>query len=103
MDNALRACCKGHRERDNGQQHLIYEKFPNDISDRHVLQLDPILRSIDDQYNTSKAMHLNVCMTSEIDTGLNEDFRVIPGIGEFGVQYFGKDDDDVQVEGSSWQ
>ncbi|PSS14297.1 Uracil phosphoribosyltransferase like, partial [Actinidia chinensis var. chinensis] len=50
MENALRACCKGikigkiliHREGDNGQQ-LIYEKLPNDISDRHVLLLDPIL------------------------------------------------------------
>ncbi|KAJ1390365.1 Uridine kinase-like, partial [Sesbania bispinosa] len=50
MENALRACCKGikigkiliHREGDNGQQ-LIYEKLPKDISDRHVLLLDPIL------------------------------------------------------------
>ncbi|KAG9154554.1 hypothetical protein Leryth_014989 [Lithospermum erythrorhizon] len=50
MENALRACCKGikigkiliHREGDNGQQ-LIYEKLPQDISDRHVLLLDPIL------------------------------------------------------------
>ncbi|GMN74438.1 hypothetical protein TIFTF001_053154 [Ficus carica] len=46
MENALRACCKGikigkiliHRERDNGQQ-----KLPQDILDRHVLLLDPIL------------------------------------------------------------
>ncbi|MBA0580428.1 hypothetical protein Gorai_022644, partial [Gossypium raimondii] len=50
MENALRACCKGikigkiliHREGDNGQQ-LIYEKLPQDISERHVLLLDPIL------------------------------------------------------------
>ncbi|MCH81964.1 uridine kinase-like protein 4-like [Trifolium medium] len=90
MDNALRACCKGHREGDNGQQHLIYEKLPNDISDGHALLLDPILR------------HLKVCMTSEIDIGLNEDFRVTPGICEFGDQYFGKDDDDEQLEGCSW-
>jgi hypothetical protein len=41
-------------------------------------------------------------MTSEIDIGLNEDFHVIPGIGEFGDQYFGKDDDNKQVEGRSW-
>jgi uridine kinase len=72
MENALRACCKGikigkiliHREGDNGQQvcvlsllitspnyllttngthQLIYEKLPSDISERHVLLLDPIL------------------------------------------------------------
>ncbi|KAH7686696.1 Uracil phosphoribosyltransferase protein [Dioscorea alata] len=50
MENALRACCKGikigkiliHREGDNGQQ-LIYQNLPKDISDRHVLLLDPIL------------------------------------------------------------
>lgn len=33
-------------------------------------------------------------VTSEIDIGLNEDFRVIPGMGEFGDRYFGTDDDD---------
>ncbi|XP_073098609.1 uridine/cytidine kinase UKL1, chloroplastic isoform X2 [Elaeis guineensis] len=50
MENALRACCKGikigkiliHREGDNGK-HLIYEKLPGDISERHVLLLDPVL------------------------------------------------------------
>jgi len=33
-------------------------------------------------------------VTSEIEIGLNEDFRVIPGMGEFGDRYFGTDDDD---------
>lgn len=32
-------------------------------------------------------------VTSEIDDGLNEEFRVIPGMGEFGDRYFGTDDD----------
>lgn len=32
-------------------------------------------------------------VTSEIETGLNEDFRVIPGMGEFGDRYFGTDDE----------
>ena len=36
-------------------------------------------------------------VTSEIETGLNEDFRVIPGMGEFGDRYFGTDDDDQPV------
>lgn len=36
-------------------------------------------------------------VTSEIDVGLNEDFRVIPGMGEFGDRYFGTDDDEQQV------
>lgn len=36
-------------------------------------------------------------VTSEIEIGLNKDFRVIPGMGEFGDRYFGTDDDDEQV------
>lgn len=128
MENALRACCKGikigkiliHREGDNGQQ-LIYEKLPTDISDRHVLLLDPILGTgnsaveaisllINKGVPESNIIFLNlisapqgihvVCqryprlkiVTSEIEIGLNEDYRVIPGMGEFGDRYFGTDD-----------
>ncbi|XP_014519077.1 uridine kinase-like protein 3 [Vigna radiata var. radiata] len=132
MENALRACCKGikigkiliHREGDNGQQ-LIYEKLPNDISDRHVLLLDPILGTGNSAVqaisllirkgvpesniiflnliSAPKGVHV-VCksfprikiVTSEIEIGLNEDFRVIPGMGEFGDRYFGTDDDDEE-------
>ncbi|BAT88453.1 hypothetical protein LR48_Vigan569s001000 [Vigna angularis] len=137
MENALRACCKGikigkiliHREGDNGQQ-LIYEKLPNDISDRHVLLLDPILGTGNSAVqaisllirkgvpesniiflnliSAPKGVHV-VCksfprikiVTSEIEIGLNEDFRVIPGMGEFGDRYFGTDDDDEQTVVSS--
>ncbi|XP_040867120.1 uridine kinase-like protein 1, chloroplastic isoform X1 [Glycine max] len=50
MENALRACCKGikigkiliHREGGDETQ-LIYEKLPKDISERHVLLMDPVL------------------------------------------------------------
>ncbi|GAY66553.1 hypothetical protein CUMW_249620 [Citrus unshiu] len=50
MENTLRAWCKGkrngkiliHRDGYNGKQ-LIYEKLPNDISERQVLLLDPVL------------------------------------------------------------
>lgn len=31
-------------------------------------------------------------VTSEIEFGLSDDFRVIPGMGEFGDRYFGTDD-----------
>jgi uridine kinase len=31
-------------------------------------------------------------VTSEIDVALNEEFRVIPGLREFGDRYFGTDD-----------
>ncbi|XP_019094610.1 PREDICTED: uridine kinase-like protein 3 [Camelina sativa] len=129
MENALRACCKGikigkiliHREGDNGQQ-LIYEKLPSDISERHVLLLDPILGTgnsavqairllISKGVPESNIIFLNlisapqgvnvVCkkfprikiVTSEIDIGLNVEFRVVPGMGEFGDRYFGTDDE----------
>ncbi|XP_077237532.1 uridine kinase-like protein 4 isoform X2 [Tasmannia lanceolata] len=133
MENALRACCKGikigkiliHREGDNGQQ-LIYEKLPNDISDRHVLLLDPILGTGNSAVqaislllrkgvpecniiflnliSAPQGVHV-VCksfprikiVTSEIETGLNEDYRVIPGMGEFGDRYFCTDDDEQNV------
>ncbi|XP_044503350.1 uridine kinase-like protein 1, chloroplastic isoform X3 [Mangifera indica] len=128
MENALRACCKGikigkfliHRDGDNGKQ-LIYEKLPKDISERHVLLLDPVLATgnsanqaiellIQKGVPESRIIFLNlisapegihcVCkrfpsmkiVTSEIDVGLNEEFRVIPGMGEFGDRYFGTDD-----------
>ncbi|XP_023523523.1 uridine kinase-like protein 3 isoform X1 [Cucurbita pepo subsp. pepo] len=140
-----------HREGDNGQQvcsrfrvffgfvpkcmhiltgfdvicfvQLIYEKLPSDISNRHVLLLDPILGT---GYSAVQAISLLiskgvpepniiflnlisapqgvhvVCkrfprikiVTSEIEIGLNEDFRVVPGMGEFGDRYFGTDDDE---------
>ncbi|KAI5672219.1 hypothetical protein M9H77_12583 [Catharanthus roseus] len=128
MENALRACCKGikigkiliHRDGDNGKQ-LIYEKLPKDISERHVLLLDPVLATgnsanqaidllIQKGVPESHIIFLNlisapegihcVCkrfpslkiVTSEIDQALNEEYRVIPGMGEFGDRYFGTDD-----------
>ncbi|XP_073039659.1 uridine kinase-like protein 3 [Primulina eburnea] len=110
-----------HREGDNGQE-LIYEKLPTDISDRQVLLLDPILGTgnsaiqaitllIKKGVPESNIIFLNlisapkgvheVCkrfprlkiVTSEIELGLNEDFRVVPGMGEFGDRYFGTDDE----------
>ncbi|KAJ4831122.1 hypothetical protein Tsubulata_000653 [Turnera subulata] len=117
MENALRACCKGikigkiliHRDGDNGKQ-LIYEKLPKDISERHVLLLDPVLATgnsanqaiellIHKGVPESHIIFLNlisapegihcVCkrfpslkiVTSEIDVALNEEFRVIPDFG----------------------
>ncbi|KAG4933057.1 hypothetical protein JHK87_047059 [Glycine soja] len=128
MENALRACCKGikigkiliHREGGDETQ-LIYEKLPKDISERHVLLMDPVLGTgktasqaiellIKKGVPESRIIFLNlisapegihcVCkhfphlkiVTSEIEEGLNDQFRVIPGLGEFGDRYFGTDD-----------
>ncbi|XP_059669983.1 uridine/cytidine kinase UKL1, chloroplastic isoform X2 [Cornus florida] len=109
-----------HRDGDNGKQ-LIYEKLPKDILERHVLLLDPVLATgnsanqaiellIQKGVPESHIIFLNlisapegiqcVCkrfpalkiVTSEIDVALNEEYRVIPGMGEFGDRYFGTDD-----------
>ncbi|CAA6661549.1 unnamed protein product [Spirodela intermedia] len=108
-----------HREGDNGQQ-LIYHNLPSDIAERHVLLLDPILGTgnsavqaisllMSKGVQEANIIFLNlisapqgvhvVCkkfprltiVTSEIESGLNEEFRVIPGMGEFGDRYFGTD------------
>ncbi|EFJ31180.1 hypothetical protein SELMODRAFT_440038 [Selaginella moellendorffii] len=115
-----------HREGDNGKQ-LIYEKLPKDIAERHVLLLDPILATgnsavqaiqllVDKGVPESHIIFLNlisapegihvVCkkyptlkiVTSEIDDGINDDYRVVPGMGEFGDRYFGTDEDMVFYE-----
>ncbi|XP_040985703.1 uridine kinase-like protein 1, chloroplastic isoform X1 [Juglans microcarpa x Juglans regia] len=128
MENALRACCKGvkigkiliHRSGDNGKQ-LIYEKLPKDISQRHVLLLDPVLATGNSAIQAigllvrkgvpeSQIIFLNLIsapegihrvykqfpslkiVTSEIDVALNDEFHVVPGMGDFGDRYFGTDD-----------
>ncbi|XP_050384023.1 uridine kinase-like protein 5 [Argentina anserina] len=112
-----------HGEGNNGRQ-LIYEKLPKDISSRQVLFLDPVLSSGNSAIKAislllskgvpeSNIIFLNliaapegihaVCkrfpmlklVTSEIDLSLNEDLRVIPGMGEFGDRYFGTDSNEA--------
>ncbi|KAL8116608.1 hypothetical protein AgCh_022954 [Apium graveolens] len=109
-----------HRDGDNGKQ-LIYEKLPKDISERHVLLLYLVLGTgnsanqaiellIQKGVPESHIIFLNLIsapegihcvskrfptlkiVTLEIDVALNEEFRVIPGMGEFGDRYFGTDD-----------
>ncbi|XP_051180728.1 uridine kinase-like protein 3 [Lolium perenne] len=109
-----------HREGDDGKQ-LIYHNLPKDIAKRHVLLLDPILGTgnsavqaisllLEKGVQEANIIFLNLIsapqgvhvvskrfprikiVTSEIEQGLNDDFRVIPGMGEFGDRYFGTDD-----------
>ncbi|ONM03197.1 Uridine kinase-like protein 2 chloroplastic [Zea mays] len=108
-----------HRIGDNGQQ-LIYHKLPVDIAERHVLLLDPVLGTGNSANQAIELLmskgvpedriifltlvsapegihcvckrfpHLKI-VTSEIDSGLNDEYRVIPGLGEYGDRYFGTD------------
>lgn len=97
--------------------HLIYEKLPRDIADRHVLLLDPILGSgrtvrramrvlLDKGVHEDHILFLTliaapcgverVCsafpgikvITTEIDQDVDSSMRVVPGVGEFGDRYF---------------
>ncbi|GAU32224.1 hypothetical protein TSUD_278040 [Trifolium subterraneum] len=109
-----------HGHGTNGRQ-LIYEKLPSDIASRHVLLLDPVLATGNSAIKAisllltkgvpeSNIIFLNLIaspqginavferfpmiklVTSEIDATLNENSRVIPGLGEFGDRYFATDD-----------
>lgn len=100
-----------------GEKELIYERLPADIAERYVLLMDPILgtgasaaRSVqvllEKGVNESKILFLTLIaapegihrlcrqypamklITSEIDEGVDEQYRIVPGIGEFGDRYF---------------
>eukprot|EP01026_Neomeris_dumetosa_P039015 TRINITY_DN3194_c0_g1_i6.p1 TRINITY_DN3194_c0_g1~~TRINITY_DN3194_c0_g1_i6.p1 ORF type:complete len:349 (-),score=27.77 TRINITY_DN3194_c0_g1_i6:383-1429(-) len=127
MENALRDCCKGisigkilvMRTNEDGERRdeLIYEKLPQDINEKYVLLMDPILGTgytacralqvlVDKGVSEKRILFLcliaapdgiqQVCnrfpgiqiITSEIDDGIDDNFRVVPGIGEFGARYF---------------
>lgn len=97
---------------------ILYEKLPHDIADRFVLVLDPILATgvsaqaavdllLDRGVKEEKILFLSVIastqgvhhlctryprmkvITSEVDAGLSDDNKVLPGVGEFGDRYFG--------------
>ncbi|XP_040987689.1 uridine kinase-like protein 3 [Juglans microcarpa x Juglans regia] len=108
-------------EKSSSTAQLIYEKLPKDISQRHVLLLDPVLATGNSAIQAigllvrkgvpeSQIIFLNLIsapegihrvykqfpslkiVTSEIDVALNDEFHVVPGMGDFGDRYFGTDD-----------
>jgi len=124
MENALRLCCAGIPigkiliHSDSSGNELVYQKLPNDICDRSVLLMDPVMctgnsvcRAIEvlkkDGVDESRIVVLSlisspqsvhkVCsgyprtkvITSEVDRSINSDRLVIPGVGDFGDRYFG--------------
>ena len=104
---------------------IHYEKLPYDIADRYVLLLDPILatgvsaqaaidlllsRGVKEEkilfltvIASTQGVH-NLCtkyprmkvVTSEVDAGLSDDNKVLPGVGEFGDRYFGTEIPSIQ-------
>jgi uracil phosphoribosyltransferase len=128
MEAALRAVCRSIRigkiliQRDKVTKlpRLYYAALPDDIAQRHVLLLDPMLATggtalaaiqvlLDGGVAEERIVFVNlitvpegitaVCrryprvriVTSAIDEHLNEDAYMIPGIGDFGDRFFGTD------------
>ncbi|KAL4419150.1 hypothetical protein ABPG77_009126, partial [Micractinium sp. CCAP 211/92] len=98
-------------------QEIVYEKLPADIAERFVLVMDPILGTggsaaravkvlLDKGVDEGKILFLSLIaapegihtlcrrfprlkvITSEIDEYIDTDFRVVPGVGNFGDRYF---------------
>ncbi|MET7289572.1 uracil phosphoribosyltransferase [Streptomyces sp. NPDC005573] len=128
MEAELRAVCRGIRigkiliQRDITTKlpKLFYTKLPDDIADRHVLLLDPMLATggtalaaidvlLERGVAEENIVFINfitvpegiaaVCerhprvriVTSSIEQRLNENAYMLPGIGDFGDRYFGTD------------
>ena len=125
MESALRECLRSvrigkvlvQRNEQTGEAHLYYAKLPEDIHNRFVLLLDPMLatggsaiRAIDvllsKGVKQDKIVFLNVLSAPEglrvmnekypkmkiitgwVDRQLDERNYIVPGLGDFGDRYF---------------
>jgi len=127
MEAGLRQVCQKVRigkiliqRHDDGTPEFLYSKLPDDISQRHVLLMDPMLATggtvneairvlIASGVKEEQIIFLNLIaapsgiemlankypkvtiVSAEIDEGLNNHLYIIPGIGDFGDRYFGTD------------
>nr|KJB70798.1 hypothetical protein B456_011G091700 [Gossypium raimondii] len=97
MENALRACCKGikigkiliHRDGDNGKHvrnsanHAIELLVQKGVPESHIIFLN-LISAPEGIHCVCKQFPSLKVVTSKIDVALNGEFRVIPGMGEFG-------------------
>ncbi|MFF4371271.1 uracil phosphoribosyltransferase [Streptomyces sp. NPDC001594] len=112
------------RDKTTKLPHLFYKNFPEDIADRHVLLLEPMLATggsakaaievlLDAGVKEGNIIFVNFLaspegieavhaayplvkiVTSSIEQRLNENAFMIPGIGDFGDRYFGTTDSAV--------
>ncbi|KAG0679853.1 Uracil phosphoribosyltransferase, synthesizes UMP from uracil [Pichia californica] len=125
MEQGLRDCCRSvrlgkiliQRDEETAQPKLFYVKLPEDISERYVLLLDPLLATggsaamaidvlIEKGVKPERILFLNVLASPEgikifeekypqvkiitgmIDQGLNDKKFVVPGLGDFGDRYY---------------
>lgn len=125
MEQGLRDCCRSvrigkiliQRDEETALPKLFYEKLPEDIADRYVFLLDPMLATggsammatevlIKRGVKPERIFFLNlICskdgidryhaqfpevkiVTGAIDRGLNEQKYLVPGLGDFGDRYY---------------
>lgn len=125
MEQGLRDCCRSvrigkiliQRDEETAQPKLFYEKLPEDISNRYVFLLDPMLATggsammatevlIKRGVKPERIFFLNLICCKEgieryqaafpgvkivtgcIDRGLNEQKYLVPGLGDFGDRYY---------------
>ncbi|KIF00725.1 uracil phosphoribosyltransferase [Streptomyces sp. RSD-27] len=112
------------RDKTTKLPHLYYKNFPEDIAQRHILLLEPMLATggsakaaievlLDAGVKEENIVFVNFLaspegidavhaayplvkiVTSSIEQRLNENAFMIPGIGDFGDRYFGTTDSAV--------
>ncbi|QLG74182.1 hypothetical protein HG535_0G00660 [Zygotorulaspora mrakii] len=125
MEQGLRDCCRSvrigkiliQRDEETAQPKLFYEKLPEDIANRYVFLLDPMLATggsammatdvlIKRGVKPERIYFLNlICskegidnyraqfpdvkiVTGAIDKGLDKNKYLVPGLGDFGDRYY---------------
>lgn len=126
MEMGLRDCCRSvrigkiliQRDEETALPKLFYEKLPEDISERFVFLLDPMLATggsammavevlLARGVKAERIFFLNLLaspegiqafqekypdvkiITGAIDTKLDADKYIVPGLGDFGDRYYG--------------
>jgi len=125
MEQGLRDCCRSvrigkiliQRDDETSEAKLYYDKLPEDIADRYVLLLDPMLATgnssimavdvlISRGVPEERICFLNLIaapfgierfvkrypklklVTASIEEGLDDKNYIIPGLGDFGDRYY---------------
>lgn len=125
MEQGLRDCCRSvrigkiliQRDEETALPKLFYEKLPEDIANRYVFLLDPMLATggsaimatevlIKRGVDPKRIYFLNlICskegidkyhaafpdvqiVTGAVDRGLDENKYLVPGLGDFGDRYY---------------
>ncbi|PWN37730.1 PRTase-like protein [Meira miltonrushii] len=125
MESGLRECCRSvrigkiliQRDEETAKPKLFYAKLPEDISQRWVLLLDPMLATggsvmqaidvlLQQGVPQDRILFLNLVASPEglqavykkfpqvrvicgwVDDGLDENNYIVPGLGDFGDRYW---------------